>query len=54
MDDHPIIRLGLRTILERESSVSVVADLDNGREALAIARKGEVDVMLVDIHMHGN
>jgi len=50
-DDHKIIRDGLRTLLESESDMEVIADADNGRKA--IKRVGELvpDVVIMDITM---
>jgi two-component system response regulator NreC len=50
-DDHKIIRDGLRTLLETEADMEVVAEADNGRKA--ITRAGELmpDVVIMDITM---
>lgn len=52
-DDHNIVREGLRMILEREPDMDVVAESDNGLDALALAVKLAPDVMLLDISMPG-
>jgi len=36
VDDHPVLRLGLRVVLERASDIDVVGEADNGEEALAL------------------
>ena len=51
VDDHAIVRTGLRQFLSEEIGLTVVAEASNGREALDIVRAGEVDVMLVDLSM---
>ncbi len=51
VDDHPIVRLGLKTILEKEPSMEVVAEVNSGHEALEFARQAEVDIMVVDINL---
>ena len=51
VDDHAVVRAGLKQFLSEHSDLSVVAEAANGREALNIVRAGGVDVMLMDISM---
>lgn len=51
VDDHAVVRAGLRQLLADEVDFRVTAEAANGREALAIARSGEVDVLLLDLSM---
>jgi DNA-binding NarL/FixJ family response regulator len=51
VDDHAIVRAGLRQLLADEVDFRVTAEAANGREALEIARQGEVDVLLLDLSM---
>ena len=51
VDDHAMVRAGLRQFFADQSDFSVVAEAANGREALDIVRKGEVDVILMDLSM---
>jgi len=51
VDDHAIVRTGLRQFLCDEVDLKVVAEASNGREAIDIVRGGNVDVMLVDLSM---
>ncbi len=51
VDDHAIVRTGLRQFLSEEIGLTVVAEASNGREAIDIVRAGGVDVMLVDLSM---
>lgn len=55
VDDHAIVRAGLRQLLADEVDFRVTAEAANGREALEIARGDEVDVLLMDLSMpdHG-
>ncbi len=53
VDDHAIVRTGLRQFLSEEIGLTVVAEASNGREAIDIVRAGGVDVMLVDLSMPG-
>ena len=50
-DDHAIIRRGLRTLLEREPGLEVIAEACDGREAVSIARQERPDVVVLDITM---
>jgi len=51
VDDHAIVRSGLRQFLGENVDLRVTAEAANGREALELARGGEVDVLLMDISM---
>ncbi|WP_310462205.1 response regulator transcription factor [Sphaerotilus sp.] len=55
VDDHPMVRAGLRQFFADQPDFSVVGEAANGREALDIVRRGELDVILMDIAMpdHG-
>ncbi len=44
VDDHSVVRAGLRQFLADEVDFRVTAEAGNGREALDIVRGGEVDV----------
>jgi len=51
VDDHAIVRSGLRQFLSGQVDLRVTGEAVNGREALELARGGEVDVLLMDISM---
>jgi len=51
VDDHAIVRTGLRRFMSEQVDLRVTGEASNGREALELARGGEVDVMLLDISM---
>jgi two-component system, NarL family, invasion response regulator UvrY len=51
VDDHAVVRAGLRQFFSDQVDLAVVAEAASGREALDIVRNGEVDVMLLDISM---
>ncbi len=53
VDDHAMVRAGLKQFFADEVDFRVVAEASNGREALDIVRQGEVDVLLMDISMPG-
>ena len=51
VDDHPIVRQGLATVLEQDSDLSVVGQAANGVEAVAKARQLSPDIILMDLQM---
>ena len=51
VDDHAIVRSGLRQFLGEHVDLKVTGEANNGREALELARGGDVDVLLMDISM---
>jgi DNA-binding NarL/FixJ family response regulator len=51
VDDHALVRAGLRQFFADQIDFSVVAEAASGREAVDIVRKGEVDVIVLDIGM---
>lgn len=53
-DDHPIVRQGLRTFLDIQPGLSVVAEARDGDEALALIAAHEPDVVLLDLKMPGS
>ncbi len=52
-DDHKMFRDGLRRVLEDESSLEVVAEAENGPEALDKSREFQPDIVLLDVVMPG-
>ena len=50
-DDHRIMRSGLRSLLDQEPDMEVVAEADNGRMTVQLARKLSPDVVIMDIAM---
>ena len=51
IDDHAIVRAGLRQFFSEQVDLTVVAEAANGRDAVDIVRKGNVDVILMDLSM---
>jgi DNA-binding NarL/FixJ family response regulator len=50
-DDHPIVRRGLRDILEEESDIQVIAEAGDGRQALERIERDDPDVVVLDLNM---
>jgi len=53
VDDHAIIREGLRSLLEKQPEMEVIADTDDGRKALRLVQKLSPDIVIMDITMPG-
>lgn len=52
-DDHKIVRDGLRTLLERESDMEVIAEAEDGRAVVNLAKQLSPDLVIMDIIMPG-
>jgi DNA-binding NarL/FixJ family response regulator len=52
-DDHPIFRAGLEEVLAKDPEIESIGEADDGHKALALARKGRWDVVVLDITMPG-
>ncbi len=50
-DDHAVVRRGLRMVLESEPDLEVVAEADDGAEAVELALAGDVDLAILDVTM---
>ena len=53
VDDHALVRAGLRALLEKLDAVEVVGDAGNGHDALELIDKLRPDVVLLDLTMPG-
>jgi DNA-binding NarL/FixJ family response regulator len=53
VDDHPIVRAGVRTILERRSGWTVCAEADNGHDAVRLALELVPDIVIMDYSLPG-
>ncbi|MGA7340972.1 MAG: response regulator transcription factor [Terracidiphilus sp.] len=51
VDDHPVVRLGLRTMLESEVNISVTGMAGSAKDALTEVQKLQPDVVLMDLRM---
>jgi DNA-binding NarL/FixJ family response regulator len=50
-DDHAMVRVGLRSVLEDEPDLEVVGEAKNGREALKLCQSLRPDIVLMDVRM---
>ncbi|ONI78985.1 DNA-binding response regulator [Actinosynnema sp. ALI-1.44] len=53
VDDHPVVREGLRGMLDAEPDLAVVGEAGSGEEAVALASALRPDVILMDLRMPG-
>ena len=53
VDDHETVRVGLRTAIELEDDLNVVAEAESGEECLETLPDLAVDVILMDVMMEG-
>ncbi len=53
VDDHPLVRGGLRTLLASVTNILVVGEAANGEAAIAQATDLQPDIILMDLHMSG-
>jgi DNA-binding NarL/FixJ family response regulator len=53
VDDHPVVREGLRAVLAAEPDIAVVAECDDGEQAVEMAGRLRPDVVLMDLRLPG-
>jgi DNA-binding NarL/FixJ family response regulator len=53
VDDHAIVRTGMRMILSTQTDIEVIGDVDTGEAALPLIRRLKPDVVLCDLHLPG-
>jgi DNA-binding NarL/FixJ family response regulator len=53
IDDHPIVRQGLRNLLETEPSFTIVGEADDGIAGVDLVQRVKPDVLIVDLMMPG-
>src|SRR5689334_24482187 len=51
VDDHTLVRAGIRALLRDIEGVEIVAETDNGREAVALAKQLAPELVIMDISM---
>ena len=53
VDDHEVVRLGLKSLLERQISLEVIAEASTQEEAVRMAQEHQPDIVLMDIRLSG-
>src|SRR6266478_9498434 len=51
VDDHTVVRQGLRALLKAEEDMEVVGEAENGRQAVMLAKQTPPDVVVMDVAM---
>lgn len=51
IDDQPLVRAGLRALLENEATITVIGEADNGRRGVRVVQQYKPQVVLMDIRM---
>lgn len=52
-DDHPVVRQGMRAVLDAEPDLDLVAEAENGSDAVRLCVENRPDVILMDLQMPG-
>ena len=53
VDDHAVVRSGIRLLLDRQEDIEVIGEAGNGKDAIFRARALKPDVILLDVVMPG-
>ncbi len=53
VDDHPLLRKGVRQLVELEDDMEVTGEASNGQDAIALVQQQEPDLVLLDLSMKG-
>src|SRR5437879_13866974 len=53
VDDHPVVRVGLTSMLAMQPGIEVIGSVSSGEEALGVLEKKSVDVVMLDLRMPG-
>lgn len=53
VDDHNLMRTGLRMILEKQPDMQIAGEAEDGERGLALIKQSKPDIALVDVHMPG-
>ncbi|GKW20249.1 DNA-binding response regulator [Pectobacterium araliae] len=53
VDDHPLMRRGIRQLLATDPIFNVIGEASNGMEALSLANRDSPDIILLDLNMKG-
>lgn len=53
VDDHPLLRKGLRQLIEFEDELAIIGEASSGQEAIALAKELDPDLITLDLNMQG-
>ncbi|MCI7354383.1 MAG: two-component system response regulator NarL [[Actinobacillus] rossii] len=53
IDDHPLMRRGIKQLVELENNFEVVGDVGNGNDGITLALEKEPDLIVLDLNMKG-
>jgi two-component system, NarL family, invasion response regulator UvrY len=53
VDDHAIVRMGIRQLLGSSSDIEIIAEADNGEKALVLVKEHQPDIVVLDMKMPG-
>ena len=53
VDDHKLVRAGIRALLQQVEGLEVIGEADDGRDGVEVAERLQPDVVLMDISMKG-
>lgn len=53
VDDHDLVRIGIKRLLEDANGITVIQESSNGEEAVQYCRNNPVDIVLMDVNMPG-
>jgi DNA-binding NarL/FixJ family response regulator len=51
LDDHPLVRQGIRTVISSENKINIVGEASNAKEALKLMAQTQPDLALVDLNL---
>ncbi|MBI4625049.1 MAG: response regulator transcription factor [Verrucomicrobia bacterium] len=54
VDDHPLVRVGIATVVNQQPDMKIVAEAESGPRALELYRQHQPDVVLMDLRLRGD
>ena len=53
VDDHPLVRVGMATVVNQQADMTIAAESDGGAGVLELYRRHQPDVVLMDLRLRG-